>query len=245
MSHLEKTNAIVLTKLNFGDTSKIVTLFTEEFGKETCIIKGGRSSKSKFGAIIDVMNHVQVIFYKKQSREVQLISQADLISHFPHIKQNLDSLKYASGVLELLNSLTISNEQNSKLFRGTIKILNLMDKEENHPQLLFVKYLMFFIDELGYSLKEYECKICGNPLDENSDVLYNQEKGFMCVNCGKHQLINFEFSKELFKLLICLSGRQNECKYSIENLNRLVSFFEKFLKYHIPEFKGIKSIYTL
>jgi DNA repair protein RecO (recombination protein O) len=120
MSQLHKTNAIVLSKLNFGDTSKIVTLFTEEFGKETCIIKGGRSPKSKIGGIVDVMNHIQVVFYKKESREVQMISQADLISNFTVIKENLEKLKYASSVLELLNSLTIANEQNEKLYRGLI-----------------------------------------------------------------------------------------------------------------------------
>ncbi len=244
MSQLHKTNAIVLSKINFGDTSKIVTLYTEDFGKETCIIKGGRTSKSKIGAIVDVMNHIQVVFYKKDSREVQLISQADLISHFPQIKQNLELLKYSSGVLELLNSLTVSNEENKRLYKGTVKILDLINDPISDPQLLFVKYLMFFTDELGYSLKELDCKLCNKDLREEAVVYFNQEKGFMCMNCGKHELINYEFSKELFNLLICLSSKQNECSYNSESLARLITFFEKFLKYHIPEFRGIKSIYT-
>lgn len=244
MSKLHKTNAIVLSKLNFGDTSKIVTLFTEDFGKETCIIKGARSPKSKIGGIVDVMNHIQVVFYKKDSREVQMISQADLISNFTSIKDNLENLKYASSVLELLKSLTIANEENKKLYRGSSKILDLMNEPSNDPQLLFVKYFMFFIDELGYSLKEYDCKICGKDFKGDELVYYNHEKGFICTNCGSHELINYEFSKELFNLLICLSGKQNECKYNSDNLARLISFFERFLKYHIPEFKGIKSLYT-
>lgn len=244
MSQLHKTNALVLSKLNFGDTSKIVNLFTEDFGRETCIIKGARSPKSKIGGIVDVMNNIQVVFYKKESREVQMISQADLISHYPNIKTNLECLKYASSVLELLNSLTIANEENPRLYKGSIKILDLMNDLSNDPQLLFVKYFIFFIDELGYSLKEYDCKLCGKNLMEGEGVYYNHEKGFMCTNCGSHELINYEFSKELFNLLICLSDKQNECKYNSESLARLISFFEKFLKYHIPEFKGIKSIYT-
>lgn len=245
MSHLYKTNAIVLSKINFGDTSKIATLFTQDFGKETCIIKGGRTSKSKIGGIVDVMNHIQVVFYKKDSREVQMISQADLISNFTLIKDSLEKLKYASGVLELLNSLTIANEKNEKLYRGSVKILDLMNDPVNDPQLYFVKYLLFFIDELGYSLKEYNCRLCRKNLRNGEQAYYNHEKGFMCTDCGSHELINYEFSEELFNLLICLSGRQNECKYSSENLARLVVFFERFLKYHIPEFKGIKSIYSL
>ena len=147
-------------------------------------------------------------------------------------------------MLELLNSLTLSSEENKRLYKGTVRILNLMDTPESDPQLLFLKYLMFFTDELGYSLKEFDCKVCGKDLKDVAVVYFNQEKGFMCTECGKHALINYEFSKELFNLFICLSSKQNECKYNSESLARLITFFEKFLKYHIPEFKGIKSIYT-
>jgi len=245
MSNLQKTRAIVLSKLNFGDTSKIVTLYTENYGKETCIIKGGRSAKSKIGGIIDVMNHIEVVYYKKESRDMQLISQSDLISHYPHIKQNLDSLKYAASVLELLYSLTIANEVNKKLFKGSVKILDMMNDSLDNPQILFVKYFMFFLDELGYSLKEYNCKKCGKDLNVSEVIYYNHERGFLCSDCGINEIINYEFSKELFNLLTCLSAKQNQCTYSFENLKKLIQFFEKFLKYHVPEFKGLKSIYTL
>lgn len=245
MSNLQKTRAIVLSKINFGDTSKIVTLYTEDYGKETCIIKGGRSAKSKIGGIVDVMNHIEVVFYKKENREMQLISQSDLISHFPNIKQNLDSLKYAASVLELLYSLTIANEVNKKLYKGSVKILDMMNDSSDNPQLLFVKYFMFFLDELGYSLKGYNCKKCSKDFSESEVIYYNHARGFLCPDCGKNEIVNYEFSKELFNLLICLSAKQNQCTYSFENLKKLILFFEKFLKYHVPEFKGLKSIYTL
>ncbi len=243
MSNLCKTNALVISKINYGDTSKIVTLFTEEYGKETCIIKGARSPKSKIGGIVDVMNFVEIVFYKKENREIQIISQADLISHFPQIKENLDSLKYGSSVIELLKLLTIENEVNQRLFRGSVKILEMMNNSESDSQLLFTKYFIFFIDELGYSLKETKCKVCEKELNEFSKVYFNYEKGFICEDCGKNELINYEFSKELFNLFICLSNKQNECKYTSENLGRLNTFLEKFLKYHLPEFKGLKSMY--
>lgn len=244
MSYLCKTNALVLSKLDYGDTSKIATLYTEDYGKESCIIKGARSSKSKIGGIVDLMNQIQIVFYKKDSREVQIISQADLISHYSHLKESLESLKYGSGVIELLKTLTIENEVNKRLYKGSVKILEMMNNPESDSQLLFLKYLIFFIDELGYSLKEKECKTCSNPLSEFSRVYFNYEKGFLCEECGSHQIVNYEFDKELFNLFICLSSKQNDCRYTSENLKRLITFLEKFLKYHLPEFKGIKSLYT-
>jgi DNA repair protein RecO (recombination protein O) len=76
MSEILKTEAFVLSKLNYGDTSSIVSLYTKDSGKISAIIKGARSPKSKMGMIIDPLNFLEIILYKKDSREVQLISSA-------------------------------------------------------------------------------------------------------------------------------------------------------------------------
>ncbi|MCH7771446.1 MAG: DNA repair protein RecO, partial [Bacteroidetes bacterium] len=74
MSKIIKTEAIVLSKMNYRDTSIITIVYTEELGKISAIVKGGRSPRSKFGMIIDPLNHLQIIIYLKESREVQLLS---------------------------------------------------------------------------------------------------------------------------------------------------------------------------
>lgn len=95
MSEIIKTEAIVLNKIKYGDTSMIATLYTKDFGKLSGIIKGGRSSKSKIGSAVDQLNHLEIILYKKDTREVQLISNASIISHFPGIKNEFKKLQYA------------------------------------------------------------------------------------------------------------------------------------------------------
>ena len=84
MTKIVKTKALVLNKLDFGDSSKIVNFYSEEFGRVTGILKGARSSKSKIGKIVDILNLVEIIFYKKDSRDIQVVTQADLISHYPN-----------------------------------------------------------------------------------------------------------------------------------------------------------------
>ena len=59
------TDAIVLRSMKYGETSKIVTLYSKKFGKIKVIAKGARSAKSKFGASLEPMMHSSVIFYKK------------------------------------------------------------------------------------------------------------------------------------------------------------------------------------
>ena len=121
MSEIIKTEAVVLSKLNYGDSSSIASLFTEDLGKISVIIKGARSPKSKYGKIVDPLNYLSVVLYKKESREIQLLSGADIIEHFPAIKNDLNKLEYAYAVVELVKNLLAEHEVNRKIFKGTDK----------------------------------------------------------------------------------------------------------------------------
>lgn len=123
MSEIIKTDAVVLSKLSYGDTSSIVTLYTETDGKLSAIVKGGRSSKSKIGKIIDPINYLQIIIYKKNTRDIQILSDANLISHFINLKEDLNSAKYGFAVIELIKNLTVEHEVNQKLFKRVSKDL--------------------------------------------------------------------------------------------------------------------------
>ena len=146
MSEIVKTEAVVLHKIKYGDTSIIVTLFTKDYGKLTAIVKGGRNPKSKLGLIVDTFNHLQIVFYKKDSREIQLISSADIISHFPKLKSDFDSLRYAQAVLELVKNLTVEHEVNLKLFNGIVRIFSIMD-ESKEPAVTF--WTVFYVFLIG------------------------------------------------------------------------------------------------
>ena len=69
MSEIIKTEAIVLNKINYGDTSMIASLYTKDHGKISAILKGGRSSKSKIGAVVNPANYLEIVIYKKDTRQ--------------------------------------------------------------------------------------------------------------------------------------------------------------------------------
>ena len=45
MSEIIKTEAVVLSKINYGDSSIIASLYSKNSGKMSVIIKGGRNPK--------------------------------------------------------------------------------------------------------------------------------------------------------------------------------------------------------
>ncbi len=241
MSEIIKTEAVVLSKMNYGDSSNIASLFTEDLGKISVIIKGARSGKSKFGKIVDPLNYLSVVLYKKESREVQLLSGADIIEHFPEIKIDLTKLSFAYGVLELIKFFLAEREVNKKLFKGVIKILRRLNSGEEMPEITFGRFFLFFLKETGYEIQTDSCGSCGKKeLSEN--VYYHREKGVICGDCAKLTVDIYKLNAELLKYLICLKKGESLNNFSNLISQKAILFLENHLKYHVPDFKGISSL---
>lgn len=242
MQHILKTEAIVLKKMNFGDTSVIATFFTKDFGKMAAIIKGARNPRSKAGSIIDPFNHVQLVVYKKENRDLQFVSQSSLVTYFSNMREDYDRMKYASAALEIVDKLVFDNQEHEIIFRGLLRILSLFDSSLQPPDLLLLRFLMFFIKEAGYELQLENCSACGNEINNPDNKYFNFERGMLCGNCIREHMHSYEFSQELFNLLLCLNTRKNEIQYSPDDVQKALNFAESYIKYHVPEFKGISSL---
>ena len=101
-----KTEAIVLSAMKFRDTSKIVRLYTREFGKVSVVAKGARDAKSKFRSALQPMSHVSAVIYKNDNRELQLLSQCDSITSFHHLTEDMEKMCAALSALELVDVVT-------------------------------------------------------------------------------------------------------------------------------------------
>jgi DNA repair protein RecO (recombination protein O) len=241
MSEIIKTEAVVLSKMNYSDTSIIATLFTEDQGRLNVIVKGARSPKSKYGRIVDPINHLLVVFYKKESRELQLLSSADIIDHFQVIKEDLNRLKFAYSTVELIKNLLAEHEVNKKIFKGCVKILQRLNAGEELPEISFGRFFIFFLKEIGYEIQIESCAICGRKEFDNK-VYYSYEKGLICGKCKKSAVDIYDINLELLNYLKCL--KNNESASSFNNLmyQKAIMFMENHLKYHVPDFKGISSL---
>jgi len=241
MSEIVKTEAIVLSKMNFGDTSSIASLFTEDFGKISVIVKGARSPKSKYGKIVDPLNYLSVVLYKKESREIQLLSGADIIEHYPSMKNDLSKLGYAYGVAELIKNLLADREVNKRIFRGIVKILSILNSGVEKPEITFGRFFIFLLKETGYEIQINSCAICGKDKFVD-DLYYSFEKGLICGECKKTVVDNYDINLELLRYLNCLKNNESAGSFNNLILRKAITFMENHLKYHVPDFKGISSL---
>ncbi len=242
MSQIEKTEGIVLSKLDYSDSSKIVAMYTEEFGKIAAIVKGGRGKNSKVGMVVDPLNIIQIVLYNKENRDVQLLSSAEMLSYFSKIHNDFERMKYSYAILELLKYLTVENEANQRLYKGSKKILQLMDTSDDQPEILFLKYFLFILQETGFEIQMDACSICHKEIKMEKVNGFNYEHGMLCYECKNLYHTFLEIPMELFEQIYSLKVGKRLKNYNLPAMKKLIIALEKFLKFHVQGFNGIKSL---
>src|SRR5687767_15876813 len=101
----EKATALVLRVIDFSETSAVVTLFTREFGKISGLAKGARRPKGPFEHALDLLAECRVVFLRKSSGALDLVTEAKLERRFRPRGRDLASLYAGYYVAELLIEL--------------------------------------------------------------------------------------------------------------------------------------------
>lgn len=242
MSEILKTEAIVLSKLNYSDSSIIASLFTKEFGKLSAIIKGGRQKGSKIGRMVDPPNLIDIVLYSKDTREIQVLSSADLIQHYANLKEDYDSLIYAYAILELIKNLMMEHEKNLRMFSGVKRILELMNKKSELSEVLFGRFFVFFLTEIGYELQLDICAECKKEIVPDEIGVFNYMSGAVCMKCCGAKNHPEPMTMELFELLVSLKNGNKIEGYRTSVMESLLTFLERYLKVHVENFKGLQSL---
>ena len=110
------TDAIVLRSIDYGETSRIVTLFTRERGKIGVMAKGARSGKSRFGSTLEPLAHINVVLYFKVGRDLQIISEASHVYTHDALRGSLERIETGLRIIELTSSLLQSDEEQPEIF---------------------------------------------------------------------------------------------------------------------------------
>ena len=84
---IHKTDAIILNRKDYRETSYLVSMFTPDFGKIHAQVKGAKRKVDKYGSSFSPITYNKVVFYENLKSDLHIVSQADLVEHFPNIDQ--------------------------------------------------------------------------------------------------------------------------------------------------------------
>lgn len=113
---IQKTEAILLKKKDFRETSLILTFFTKDFGKVDGIIKGARGSRPRGDANPIFFSLDQIVFYEKKKGGISIISQCETQEVFLNILKEWARASSAYYMLELADVFTEPGVKSEEVF---------------------------------------------------------------------------------------------------------------------------------
>ncbi len=188
----EKALALVVRATDWSETSRIVTLWTREFGKVRALAKGGRRLKSNFESALDLLTLCSIVVLRKSSGSLDLLTEAQVAESFPRLRGDLSALYSGYYIAELLSECTQDYDPHPALFDEAVATLQTLGQSGLPTGPRLARFELVLLQELGYRPRLDVCADCGTKLADPpvTPGLYFSPTagGVVCATCRtKHR----------------------------------------------------------
>jgi DNA repair protein RecO (recombination protein O) len=153
---LHKTRAIVLHYIKYGESSLIVTCYTEQFGRITCMVNGARTKKSRTPVtLFQPLCLLEIDMYYKSGKEIQRLKDAWCPQHYTSIPVNTTKSTIALFLAEVLFLSLKEEDSNPKLFSFLFHAFQLLDAKDSGVANFHLWFLLHLTRHLGISVKDH------------------------------------------------------------------------------------------
>ena len=112
-----KTEAIVLRSFRLGEADRVLHLYTLDRGRIGAVAKGVRRTKSRFGARLEPLSHVELLLHQG-SGELQTVTGVELIASHSAVREEPYRLSVGLIGAEAMLRLFVEQEANDRAFGG-------------------------------------------------------------------------------------------------------------------------------
>ena len=234
---LEKTNGLVLKSVKYGETSLIVSIFTEKFGMQSYILKGLRSNKTRYqkaqlffsGSLLDM------VVYQNPQKNLQMMKEYQPLYFYQNLTNHIIKNGIALFAMEVLLQLLIADDPQNELFDFSVAFLEDLDHAEQHQ---LANYPLFFLIQSG--------KIAGYHISGN----YSESTPILDLGEGRFSSSEPIYPPYIIEEDAALMSQLNTAKdfneiqhikMSTETRKRILQLFVDFFQKHIPHFRNLKS----
>lgn len=145
------TRGIVLHYMKYRETSIIVRVFTEMFGKQSFLVHGVRTTKPKYNiALFQPLVPLDMVIYHHKHATLQRIVEVKCHMPIIHILSDLKKATIATFLTELLHKVLYEEEQNVRLFDFLLQSVSRLDQLTESYELFYLDFMLQLCTYLGF-----------------------------------------------------------------------------------------------
>ncbi len=177
-----ETEAVVLKIFDHGESDKIITFFTSDFGKITAIAKGAKRSKKRFVGKLELFNHLQILIADNKFSSLFRVDEAELLNPFPPLRMDYERFVCSTLASELILNWTADHDQDENLFHLLTWTYGQLTKNAPKPTLLL--FQLHLLTLLGFHLHLSSCSQCGAEVSISRNFsFFSPKNGVVCSTC--------------------------------------------------------------
>lgn len=180
-----KANALVLRRIPLGETDKILTLFTREYGKYNVVAKGARRTTSRMAGATEPLMLLRALLAEGMNLDV--LTQCEIRESFPHLRADFGLFLRTTYACELLDRLTAERDPAPEVFDLLLSTLYVLQRAED-PDAAIHAYELQLMEYVGYEPRLDSCARCERSFDDASGIItggYSSPRGgALCEDCN-------------------------------------------------------------
>ena len=176
-----RTEGVILRRRDFGESDRILELFTRKLGRVTVIAKGARKPSSKISGHLELF--MRSSFLVSRGRNLHIVTQAEAVDAYDSLRKDLSGIGLGAYVVELVDAVTYEEGSNIKLYDLLISTLDSLSAGED-PGITILYYELHLLDLVGFRPELFVCVECGKKIIEQDQYLSGELGGVVCPDCG-------------------------------------------------------------
>ena len=181
---IKKIEGIIVSEVDYKESSKIINIYTKEYGIIGCLARGSKRLKSNLSGVSSKFTYGYFHINYKENGMSTLI-EVDIIDSFKKIRQSIDLISYASYILEL-SSMVYKHDSNPQIYNLLIASLKKIDEGFDYEVIANILELKL-LDYLAIKPVIDSCVNCGSKVDIVTISSY--KGGYLCKNCAHDEVI--------------------------------------------------------
>ncbi|WP_047981465.1 DNA repair protein RecO [Ornithinibacillus contaminans] len=216
---LEKIDGIIIKTKDYGETHKIVTIFSKKLGKFSAIARGAKKPKSRMAAVTQPFIYGQFFVYV--SKGLSTIQQGEIINSYRTIREDIIKTAYTAYLTELTDKLLDENTPNYDIYTQLIHTLEWIS-EQDDVDIPMMMYELKLFRAGGFAPTVHQCANCAS---KNGPFSFSiAEGGLLCPKCNSIDPNAIQLPDTVVRLFYLFStvGLERIGSVSVKAENRLL-----------------------
>lgn len=228
--------AIVLSSLQYSETSRIVRLATREYGMQSAIAKGALRPRSRFGAALQNLSEGIAHLSLRDNRDLQTLTAFDSTNLHAGLSTMVARFATATAMAEVMIRFA-PREAHPEIFdllSASFSSLESVTSDQLEP--LGLRLLWLLVSVLGFAPTLDACVKDGVPLDETGDVAFSPvDGGVLCTACARGATVTLLPADARSALFALLDSDQPLPSLDARHAHAHRRLLSRFLRYHLNE----------